>query len=85
MAVKGVTNNPAGRPKGTPNKMTKELRTTLKNILDKEFEQLPMLLAQLEPNDRITAIIKLLAYVLPRIENVKMAHDEPHNFDFIDI
>ncbi len=55
-----------GRKKGTKNILSSELKTTLKVILDREFEHLPQLLDQLEPRDRITAIIKLSNYILPK-------------------
>ena len=66
MPKKGQTNNPNGRPKGKPNKATKELREALKAIVDKEFKGLPKLLQQLEPKDRTQALIKLLSFILPK-------------------
>ena len=57
-----------GREPGTPNKLTKELRTVLKNILEKELEAMPDNLDKLEPKDRLEVVIKLLPYVLPKIE-----------------
>jgi len=37
-----------GREQGTPNKLTKELRSILKNILAKEMETIPVNLEKLE-------------------------------------
>ena len=56
-----------GRTKGTPNKLTKELRTTLKNIIGNELERLPEHFDKLEPKDRLELIIKLLPYSLPKV------------------
>ncbi|MBF0260090.1 MAG: hypothetical protein HQK62_14900 [Desulfamplus sp.] len=74
---KGQTNNPNGRPKGTPNKITKELRETLKSIIANELETLPEQLSTLEPKDRIELIVKLMAYVLPKVDTVVPQWGEP--------
>jgi len=39
-----------GREAGTPNKLTKELRAVLKNIMHQEIELLPEHLSKLEIN-----------------------------------
>ena len=55
---KGQTNNLNGRPKGQPNKLTKELRTILKDILFDEIQLLPNHLEALKKKDRIELVIK---------------------------
>ena len=77
----GATNNPFGRPKGVPNRLTKELRQVLKDIVAGELEQMPKLLENLEPKDRLELTIKLMAYCLPKIETVKPGFQEPMEFD----
>jgi hypothetical protein len=57
-----------GRNAGTPNKLTKELRALLKNIMAKEIEAIPSHLEKLEPKDRLEILIKMLPYSLPKIE-----------------
>ena len=42
-----------GRQKGTPNRMTKELRSILKDILYQELEEIEERLDVLEPKTRI--------------------------------
>ena len=59
-----------GREKGTPNKITKELRDTIKEVLESEFKILPKLLESLEPEKRLSLIIKLLPYAVPRLETI---------------
>lgn len=56
-----------GRKKGTPNKMTKELRNILKNILQKEIDLLPNHFTRLKTKERIELLIKLLPYALPKV------------------
>jgi len=57
-----------GREAGTPNKLTKELRAALKNILHQEIELLPEHFNKLEPKDRIELLVKLLPFALPKVE-----------------
>lgn len=66
-----------GREAGTPNRLTKELRTTLKNILFEEFENLPSQLDKLKPKERIELMIKLLPFALPKTNTVNYRENEP--------
>lgn len=65
MPKKGTVNNPKGRPKGTPNKSTDELRTLLQNFIDDNMETLQADFDKLEPKDRLNFIDRLLKHVLP--------------------
>ena len=66
-----------GREQGTPNKLTKELRAALKNLLAEEINNIPDQLKKLKPKDRLEIIIKILHYALPKIENVSIDEGEP--------
>ena len=66
-----------GRQKGTPNVLTKELRTLLKNVLYNELESLEEKLDELEPRDRIELVIKLMPYVFPKMTNISHSANEP--------
>lgn len=55
-----------GRAKGTPNRTTAETKELLQAIISKELDKLGEMLEQLEPNERINAISKLLPYILPK-------------------
>jgi len=69
MPQKGTTNNPAGRPVGSPNKVTKQVRESLQEALSGEIEKIGKLLESLEPKDRLEIIVKLLQYILPKLES----------------
>jgi hypothetical protein len=64
--TKGQTGNPNGRPKGSPNKATANLREWVKELLDNNREQFIRDLQELEPYQRLIFWEKLLAYVLPK-------------------
>ena len=57
-----------GREAGTPNRLTKELRAALKNILHHEIEKLPDHFNKLEPKDRLELLVKLLPFALPKVQ-----------------
>lgn len=66
---KGKTNNPNGRPKGTPNKITTTVRHWIIDILNDNREQFIKDLNTLEPANRVEVILKLLPYILPKVVN----------------
>ena len=66
-----------GRQKGTPNKLTKELRSVLKDILYQELEQIQVHLDSLKPKERIELLIKLMPYALPKVTSISHTSNEP--------
>lgn len=71
-----------GRAKGTPKRMTKEIRAVLKDVIVEQLESMPDVLATLEPKEKLEFIIKLMHYVLPKVEMVKMNEGEGISFDW---
>lgn len=71
---KGESGNPGGRPKGAKNKSSEELREIVGQILTKHFTpyQLAKDLKQLEPNQRIGFMLKLLEFSVPRLKQTEM-------------
>lgn len=66
-----------GRQKGTPNKLTKELRFVLKDVLYQELEQIQTHLDTLKPKERVELLIKLMPYVLPKVTSISHTTNEP--------
>lgn len=63
---KGTTNNPNGRPPGTPNKITTDLKTFVADILEMNREAIKRDLEALEPYQRLQILEKLMKYVIPQ-------------------
>ena len=72
---KGKTNNPNGRPKGTPNKITQDVRQWLSTVIDKNRRQMERDLKALEPKERLQMLEKLMQYVIPKQQAVKAEVD----------
>ncbi len=69
-----------GRIAGTPNKLTKELRTVLKDFIFQELENLPKKLDELDTPQRLEIVIKLLPYAMPKVKDVSGDQGEPLGF-----
>jgi hypothetical protein len=57
--------------------LTGSIRDTLKELMQKELEQLPETLKELDPVQRLNILCKLMPYVLPKTESVKHTLGEP--------
>jgi len=64
--MKGSTNNPNGRPKGTPNKLTAKTREKIAEALESGLETFADDLKQLAPKDRLNVLAKFAAFVVPK-------------------
>ena len=70
-----------GRQKGTPNKLTSDLRENLNNIILSEIDNLTTLLNDLPNEKRLDYIIKLMPYVIPKLNNIEVTSDIDINLD----
>ena len=66
-----------GRVQGTPNLLTKEMREILNNVISKEIEELQETLSKLEPAKRLELVVKLLPFVIPRMNDIDLTVKEP--------
>tara|TARA_B100001059_G_C17521873_1_gene421188 strand:+ start:41 stop:280 length:240 start_codon:yes stop_codon:yes gene_type:complete len=71
-----------GRKLGTPNRMTKELRSILKDMMYQEIDIIQDHLDQLSPKERIEILIKLMPFVLPKTTSISHTTNEPFDFGF---
>lgn len=73
---KGHTGNPNGRPKGTPNRATAEIRAFILDVLSKNRTQIKKDLKAVEPNQRLQFYEKLLQYAVPKQTQTAVQIDE---------
>ena len=71
---KGHTNNPKGRPKGTPNKITTDLRIRISDFLSDNWQTFQQDFNGLEPEKRMVFYEKLLQYGLPRLQATELTN-----------
>jgi hypothetical protein len=69
-----------GRVAGTPNKVTSELRKTLKGIIAAELDALPETFEQLPAKERLELLIKMLPYCLPKVDSINGNYDSETPF-----
>jgi len=66
-----------GREIGTPNTITKDIRERIEKIIDIHFNEKTFEkdLKQLDPEKRLTIMIKLLEFTLPKLQATKLESD----------
>ena len=74
--VKGVSLNPAGRPKGAVNKRTEKWHQLCDYLLDEGTERLMNALESLEPKEFVDAYTKILCYIKPKLASVDQNSSE---------
>lgn len=60
-----------GRTKGTQNKVNSEIKSAFQLLIESNLEQLKYDIAELEPKDRINAILQLSKFVVPNLKAVE--------------
>jgi hypothetical protein len=64
-----------GRVAGTPNRLTKELRTVLRDMIAAELDALPKTLEGLTAKERLDVLIKLMPFCLPKVQAIGARYD----------
>jgi hypothetical protein len=73
--MKGKTNNPFGRPKGVPNKITQLRRDFIQDLLDTQKPKIENELVKLEGKDYLTVITGLMEFVMPKLQRTELKSD----------
>jgi hypothetical protein len=66
---KGMTNNRFGRPQGSPNKVTKDIKQAFQQLVENNIDNLSLWLQRIaakEPDKAFRMIIDLSEYIIPK-------------------
>lgn len=63
----GESGNPNGRPKGSPNRTTAEIREHIQKVIDGQYERLQADLDSMSPFQRTMMVEKLTKFFLPQL------------------
>ena len=75
-----------GRKKGTPNKVTTEIRTKIEALIYEHTETINEDLMKLTPKDRVRAYTELLKYVIPTKKDIEVKDNTPETLQrFLDL
>lgn len=77
--------NKNGRPKGSRNKATTEIREKFQELIESNFEQLEKDLKTLRASERVKAILDLAKFVLPTLKSTEVDLTTSNNFQPIKI
>ena len=70
MPQKGHTNNPNGRPRGSSNKVTTDMRRWLQMVIDNNRSKFEKDLSSVEPVQRLLVLEKLMQYCVPKLQSL---------------
>lgn len=69
---KGHTNNPNGRPAGTPNKVTSATKDWILAIIEENKERIRADLESMDSETRVRAVFSLLNFVTPKQQSISI-------------
>ncbi len=70
-----------GRTKGTPNKLTNEVRQMLVNFIDEKFDEVSTLWDDLDHREKISLFLQLAKIVLPKLSIENNTENEQTDFN----
>lgn len=68
--------NMKGRPKGSPNKTTKQVKELIRNLFDENTECLYANLDQMTISERINLSKAILPFLMPKLQSVVLREGE---------
>lgn len=78
-------NGGGGRPKGSKNKSTKELRQRVNDLIEMNWHTIEADFKRLRPDERINMIIRLLEFSIPKLQRTNVVDEtqKPMQINFV--
>lgn len=70
--TKGRTNNPNGRPKGSKNKTSTDLRQFITNFVERNADEMQTAFNELDAKSKLQVFDKFCAYVIPKPQTIDL-------------
>ncbi len=82
---KGRTNNPKGRPKGSPNRTNIRAKEIIGDLLSDNIMHMQQDIDALTPKDRLMFLVKLISYILakPHPKDIEEDEEKTNNDDYM--
>jgi hypothetical protein len=82
-----ISINRNGRPRGTPNKTTNEIKVMFQLLLENNIDKLQGDFDKLQPSERIRYFLDLASFVIPKQKAIEIKEEreskfEPITFEF---
>lgn len=72
-----------GRTTGTPNTMSRTIRSRISELVESRFDNLASNLSELEPKEQIVVLLKLMEFVVPKATPARVEETPaPTAYDF---
>ena len=75
---KGVSGNPAGKPKGATNKTTNKIREAFQKLIEDNLENMTVWLSDVadeDPKAALDLLNKMAEYTTPKLARVENSHE----------
>ena len=72
--------NRNGRPRGSVNRNTNAVRSAFQLLVENNIEQLQIDLDSMSAVDRVNALVKISAYVLPKLNSIDLTTNIESSF-----
>jgi hypothetical protein len=86
--MKGISNNPSGRPKGRPNRLTREMREVMGSVVEGNAERIQVLFDEIANEDPARAVelwLRMASFVIPKPSPLTPEQTEDTVVDSIEI
>jgi len=70
---KGRTNNPTGRKKGVPNKLSRDAKQLISDFFEEKMIELNQIWTKLTPREKANLLVNLAPYVAAKLASVAVS------------